>query len=117
MTERGEIDSWNNLRGRSGVIHRHDATARCASAKIGFVVLIESNIPEHDRLGPIACGMDDQSRLLLQQIAFLPVTARAFRHPDFFFWKSIVQFILRGRDAAVTVGGRPRGKRRGFRIA
>src|SRR5882672_71594 len=99
------------------MIEGNDSAASSASSKIRFVILIESEIPQHHGLRPVARRGNDQPHLLFEQISLLPVAPGTLRHPDFFFWEAFVQFQLSGSYSAITVGCRSRCIRGSLRVA
>ena len=99
------------------MIHGDDAAAGGAAAEEGFVILVQSEVPQHDALRPVARCANHQPHLLRQDFSRLPVAAGALGHPDVFVRKAIVQFVLGGDISSVTVRRSSRGKGRGLRIA
>src|SRR5262249_37291513 len=101
-----EIHRRHYLHWRSRMIHRHYTTAVRASSEKWLVILIERQIPQDNAFRPIPRRVDNQPRLLFEQIALLPVAAGALRHPDFFVRKTLMQFGLSRRHAAITMSRR-----------
>ena len=69
------------------------------------MILVEGQIPTDQAFRPVPGDIDDQLDLLLKNFALLPIAAGTFGHPDLFVRKTLVEFILRRRAAAVAVRG------------
>jgi len=91
------------------VVDRDDASAGFASTQIGFVLLIQSEVPRHHAFGPIPRCADDQIHRFVKQFAFLPLAAGAFREPNALLGETVVELALGSYRASVTMNRSTRG--------
>src|SRR5260370_23831020 len=117
MGQGSEVHVRNYFRGRRGVVDGDDAPAGSASPQIGLVALIQSEVPQHNAFGPIPRCTDDQLYRFLKQLPFLPLAARTLREPNVLVGKTIVEFGLRRRAAAITMNGDAWNESRGLFVA
>src|SRR5579862_6539950 len=80
--QRREINCRNRFPRAISGFHGDYSSTIFAAAQVRFVILVQRHVPKDYAARPVACRVNDQTNLLIEEIPSLPSPAGAFRQPD-----------------------------------